>query len=84
VPEVALTALVVEALEGLPDAAARAVVRRARSFLSTWQLLPGSVPAALEPSLAAGAFPLSPIAVDVLRCDVTAHAVLALGRGRLR
>jgi AMMECR1 domain-containing protein len=75
VPEIAPTALVVEALDGLPDAGA--AVRRGRRFLLASQLAP--VPAPLDPSLATGAFPLTPVLVDVLRCDVTAHALLALG-----
>jgi hypothetical protein len=36
---------------------------------------------ALDPSLARGAFPAS-LVVDGLRCDVTAHAVLALSLAR--
>jgi hypothetical protein len=75
VPEVALTALVAEALDGLPETSA--AVRRARAFLLSSQLAPA--PAPLDPSLATGAFPLTPVLVDVLRCDVTAHALLALG-----
>jgi AMMECR1 domain-containing protein len=79
VPETALTALVVEALDGLDDAEARDAVRRGRRFLTRLQLLGEDVPAPLDPHLADGAFPASPI-VDVLRCDVVAHALLALGR----
>ena len=81
IPETALTALVVEALEGTRSADARAAVARARRFLRRCQLLPESVPASLDPDLATGAFPASPVAVDFLRCDVTAHAVLALEPG---
>jgi hypothetical protein len=36
------------------------------------------MPAPLDPELADGAFPASPVFVDVLRCDVTGHALLAL------
>jgi hypothetical protein len=77
VPEIALTALVVEALDGLPDADARDALRRARRFLASSQLLQPAIPAPLEPELAHGAFPGSPVVIDVLRCDVTAHALRA-------
>ena len=56
VPETAVTALVVEALDGLPDAQARHAVTRGRAFLRRWQLVEGTVPALLDPSLACGAF----------------------------
>ncbi len=79
VPELALTALAVEAASGATDRAARAAVERGRAFLARWQLLPGAIPAALDPALAMGAFPASPIA-PLLRCDVVAHVRLALGR----
>jgi hypothetical protein len=74
VPELALTALAVEALAGAPGAAA--AVRRARAFLRRWQLVPEALRAALDPS-AAYAFPASPV-VDLLRVDMTGHALLAL------
>jgi hypothetical protein len=73
VPEVALTALVAEALSGSPHAAA---LRAARGFLRRAQIH-ATRRGALDPSLSHGAFPLSPVA-DGLRCDVTAHALLAL------
>jgi AMMECR1 domain-containing protein len=80
VPELALTALTVEALAAGPATSeARAAVARGRAFLARWQFVPGCVPAALEPRAALGAFPLSPV-VSVLRCDVTAHCLLALNR----
>jgi hypothetical protein len=79
VPETALTALVVEALDGIDDADARAAVRRGRRFLRRLQWLGEAVPANLDPKLADGAFPISPV-VDLMRCDVVAHALLALGR----
>jgi AMMECR1 domain-containing protein len=79
VPETALTALVVEALDGLCDADARAAVERARRFLRRAQLVRGSIPAPLDPGLANGAFPASPVVVDYLRCDVAGHALLAMG-----
>jgi hypothetical protein len=77
VPELALTALTVEALRGAPGAGARAAMRRGREFLRRWQLLPGRIPAALARAACAGAFPASPVAA-LLRVDVTAHALLAL------
>jgi AMMECR1 domain-containing protein len=79
VPEIALTAITIEALAPLVSASARtrAAVARARRFLERWQFRPGRVPAALDPAFAEGAFPLSPIA-SFARGDVTAHAVLAL------
>jgi hypothetical protein len=76
VPEIALTAITVEALRGSRGAAARAAVRRGRAFLARWQHLPGRIPAALSPDACAGAFPASPVAA-LLRVDVTAHALLA-------
>jgi AMMECR1 domain-containing protein len=76
IPEVALTALVVEAIDGLSDA--RPAIARARRFLLASQLMRSSMPAPLDPDLADGAFPASPVLVDVLRCDVTGHALLAL------
>jgi AMMECR1 domain-containing protein len=71
VPELALTALAVEAL-----ARSRGSVRRGLTFLRRWQILPGRRPAALSP-VALGAFPASPVAA-LLRSDVTAHALTAL------
>jgi AMMECR1 domain-containing protein len=79
VPETALTALVVEALDGLRDADARATVERARRFLRGAQLVRGSIPAPLDPDLANGAFFSSPVFIDYLRCDVAGHALLAMG-----
>jgi hypothetical protein len=78
VPELALTALTVEALEGLDAPGAVAAVERGRAFLRRWQLQADRVPACLDPALAVGAFPASPVAL-LLRADITAHAVLALG-----
>lgn len=81
VPETALTALVLEALDGLDGADARGAVERGRGFLRGLQWLGDQIPAPIDPWLADGAFPASPIA-DVLRCDVVAHALLALGEPR--
>jgi hypothetical protein len=77
VPQIAQTAAAVEALAPLPSRAARAAVVRGTDFLRRWQLVPGRIPAPLDPALARGAFPASPI-VDWLRSDVSAHALLAL------
>jgi hypothetical protein len=73
VPEVALTALAAEALANSPH---RAALRSACAFLRRAQI-DASRRGSLDPSLGHGAFPLSPVA-DGLRCDVTAHALLAL------
>jgi AMMECR1 domain-containing protein len=78
IPEVALTALAVEALSRHPAPWARAAVTHARSFIARTQLVGDRVYGALDPWTSWGAFPTSPV-VDWLRCDVTAHAVLALG-----
>jgi AMMECR1 domain-containing protein len=77
IPEIALTALAVEALAAHPAGWARSAARRARDFVARTQLVGDRVYAALDPSLATGAFPASLVA-DGLRCDITAHAVLAL------
>jgi hypothetical protein len=77
IPEIALTSLVVEALAAETDRASRAAVDRARRFLLRWQVMPPHVRGPVDLDVAAGAFPLSPVD-DGLRCDVTAHAVLAL------
>jgi hypothetical protein len=79
IPELALTALTVEALAPLvrSSAAARAAVLRGQRFLERWQFRPGHIPGALDPDRAEGAFPLSPVA-SYARGDVTAHALLAL------
>jgi AMMECR1 domain-containing protein len=81
VPETALTALVVEALAGLPDADARRAVVRGRAFLRGLQLVGDAMPAQLDPDLAHGAFPASPVVVDLLRGDVVGHAFSALRGG---
>jgi AMMECR1 domain-containing protein len=77
IPEVALTAVAVEALARSRRSPARTACKRAASFLASLQLLSERIPAPLDPEMAKGAFPLSPIADD-LRSDVTAHALLAL------
>jgi hypothetical protein len=76
-PEVALSALVVEALSGASDRSARAARTRALEFVLRQQHL-AHVPAdVITPALAFGAFPLTPVHA-YLRSDVTAHALLAL------
>lgn len=79
IAEVALTAIVVEALHPFDERARAepAELTKAREFLRRMQLLPERVPAHQSPSLAAYAFPASPVN-DLLRGDVTAHALLAL------
>jgi hypothetical protein len=76
VPELALTAVVVEALATSRGPAVARALRDARAFLRRWQLV-DPVAAAFDPELATGAFPLAPIA-PLLRSDVTAHALRAL------
>jgi AMMECR1 domain-containing protein len=83
VPETAVTALVIEALDGLPDPHARQAVSRGRAFLRALHLVGDSLPAPLDPVLACGAFPASPV-VDILRCDVVGHALLAMRRSTER
>jgi hypothetical protein len=75
VPETALTAVAAHALLGLPGH--RADARRALDFVRARQLLPGRIPAALDPALALGGFSASPV-LDLLRGDITGHALLAL------
>jgi AMMECR1 domain-containing protein len=77
VPEIALTAIVVEALAPSRAPAARRAVARGQAFLRSWQLVGERLGAAYDLAAARGAFPISP-AFDALRCDVTAHALLAL------
>lgn len=76
VPETALTAVAIEALAPLASRDARRAVAAARAFVRARQIL--DVPASMH-ARALGAFVASPIA-PVLRCDVTAHAALALWR----
>jgi AMMECR1 domain-containing protein len=76
-PETALTALCVEALARQSAPWSRAAVARGREFVARRQLLGPLIPAALDPRLAHGAFSASPV-VDLLRCDITAHALLAM------
>jgi len=78
VPEVALTALTVEALRGVRQTAkVRAAVARGEEFIRAWQVGHEDAPAAFDVDSAAGAFLGSPISSG-LRADVTGHALLAL------
>ena len=75
-PELALTAVVVEALAGDESRAALGAIRDAQAFLRRWQHV-DPIPAAYAPEVARGGFPLAPIA-PLQRADVTAHALRAL------
>ena len=77
VPELARTAVTVEALLAADSAAARAARARARGFLLEQQINGGSCIAASDPELVHGAFPQTPVH-DYLQIDVTGHALLAL------
>jgi AMMECR1 domain-containing protein len=78
IPEVALTALTVEALRSVRRTqAVRAAIARGISFLSVWQIAADRVPAAFAPEASIGAFVGSPISSG-LRADVTAHALMAI------
>jgi hypothetical protein len=70
-PETALTAVAAHALAGTRHAT------DAFAFVRAHQLLPGRIPAALDPALALGAFRATPVD-DTLRADITGHALLAL------
>jgi len=77
-PEVAVTALTVEALSHARRTNdVRRALRGARSFLARSQLLPGQLPAAFDPEVATGAFLAAPTS-SVLRGDITGHALRAL------
>jgi hypothetical protein len=76
-PETALTAVAAHALAGTRHAA------DALAFVRARQLLPGRIPAALDPTLALGGFAATPVD-DTLRADITGHALLALRAARRR
>jgi hypothetical protein len=44
-----------------------------------WQIIPGRPLGPLDPGVSLGGFVASPVTA-LLRCDVTAHALLAMGR----
>lgn len=77
IPETAVAALAIEALARHPAPWARAAVVRGRQFLGRMQLVGRRITAGLEPTLAHGAFSATP-AADFLRCDISAHALLAM------
>jgi AMMECR1 domain-containing protein len=79
IPETALTAIAIEALDAVGGARARRAADRGRAFLARWQLTPETMPAPLSIDLGAGAFPASPV-LDALRGDIVAHALLAIAR----
>jgi AMMECR1 domain-containing protein len=76
--ETALASAAIEALLPLRSSEAKRAVRDARAFVLARQIL--DVPAALHPHTL-GAFRASPIA-PILRCDITAHAALAVATPR--
>jgi hypothetical protein len=77
--EVAITALTVEALLAYPAApGAREAIRLARAFLAKQQLLRSTTPASFVTTESEGAFVATPTST-LLRGDVTAHALLAMG-----
>ena len=76
IPEVALTALVVEALDGGRGPDVARAIRDAQAFLRRVQCL-APVPGAYDPASALGGFPLSPV-LPYQRSDVTAHVLGAL------
>jgi len=75
-PELALTAIVVEALAHAKTQPLQRALRLAHTFLERQQLLDDPLPEAIAPERVHGAFPLTPVH-SFLRSDVTAHAVLA-------
>jgi AMMECR1 domain-containing protein len=76
-PQIALTAIVVEALAGARARPAAQAIARARGFLRRWQCLPDRAPGSIDLRTALGAFPGSPVHTG-LRVDITGHALLAL------
>jgi hypothetical protein len=75
VPECGLTAVAAHALLFSPEH--QPLADRALSFVRARQLLPGRIPAALDPTLSLGAFSATPVD-DVLRADIVGHALSAL------
>jgi hypothetical protein len=78
VPELALTAITIEALASSSLDSVRRALRSARAFVRMHQIVCDEFPEASRPERLLGAFRSSPIH-GFLRADVTAHAVLALG-----
>jgi len=80
VPECGLTAVAAHALTGAKEH--RDVAKKAIRFVKQRQLLPGSIPAAVDPGLALGGFSATPVN-DLLRGDIVGHALsLLLEAGR--
>ena len=80
VPECGLTAVAAHALVGAKEH--RDVAKKAIRFVRRRQLLPGSIPAAVDPGLALGGFSATPVN-DLLRGDIVGHALsLLLEAGR--
>ncbi len=77
VPELALTAVTVEALATAEREPHRRARELARAFVNQQQLGGDILPEATAPERLLGAFPLTPVHA-FLRADVTAHAVVAL------
>lgn len=75
VPETGLTAVAAHALALHPST--RTLAHAALGFVEARQLLPGRIPAALDPTLALGGFSATPVN-DLLRADIAGHALLAL------
>lgn len=76
IPELPLSALTAEALADSRRAATQSAATLARDFVLCHQFVPDAIPAALDPKLALGGFPMS-TCDPRLRTDVTAHALLA-------
>ena len=81
VAEVAITALTLEALRVFkPTRATRSAIAAAEAFLLRCQLRSSTLPGLFTTLGTEGAFTASPTS-SLLRCDVTAHALLALCDG---
>jgi AMMECR1 domain-containing protein len=77
IPELALTAVTVEALAPARDAAIQRAARLARAFIERNQVAGDILPESVDPGRVHGGLPLTPVHL-FMRSDVTAHAVLAL------
>jgi hypothetical protein len=77
VPELALTAITAEVLATARDVPARRAHDLARAFVERHQVLGDVWPEATRANRCIGGFPLTPVHT-FQRCDVTAHAVLAV------
>src|ERR1041385_1449296 len=77
VPEVALTALTVEALAPARTDPVRRARHLAKEFVERSQVLGDVLPEAVDPDRVHGGFPMTPVH-GFMRVDVTAHAVMAM------